>query len=442
MLSTQDLYQIFLEYPGISTDSRNVRKDTIFVALKGDRFDGNRYAHQALENGAAVALVDDPAVAVSDRYLLTDDCLETLQRLATWHRRQFAVPVIGITGSNGKTTTKELTRDVLARHYKVHATTGNYNNHIGVPLTLLAMPSDTGIAVIEMGANAQGEIHLLSTLAEPDYGVITNIGKAHLEGFGGVEGVKKGKSELYRFLHAHGGTVFVNEDERFLRDLIPPDTATISYGSADEPFSDSKAIGIRKVMNGERVGFSFIDGEGQLQEGFTELHGQFNFGNVATAIAVGLHFNVPGPDILHALTSYRPDMMRSQIIERNGIRILLDAYNANPSSMKGALTSFPGFQGTSPRIAILGDMLELGTESRKEHRSILELAKDSGIDQLILVGPEFAAADFEGRGLHFSDVYQVISWWRSASIAEATILIKGSRKWQLEQFTRNTDTSL
>ena len=433
-MTTRALYQIFLKHPRICTDTRQLQPGDFFVALRGERFDGNQYAARALELGAARAMVDNPAVVTSKAYILTDDCLTTLQELATWHRRQFRIPVIAITGSNGKTTTKELVRDVLARTYKVHATSGNYNNHIGVPLTLLAMPPETDIAVIEMGANAQGEIHQLCTIAEPNFGIITNFGRAHLEGFGGVEGIRIGKSELYRYLHGHGGTAFVNKDEILLETYLPSGTAKVTYATAEKSYSQKKDYGVERLMDGEKIGFRFINAQGEISEGITELFGRFHFGNVATAIAVGLHFGVSSSAITDALESYRPEMMRSQIIRAGRVHILLDAYNANPDSMEGALASFPSFEGPSPRIAILGDMLELGDDSRTEHANVVSLSDQAGLDYLLLVGPQFEEADLMNKGLHFASVDEVAEWWKKAGIQEATILIKGSRRWKLERF--------
>lgn len=441
MISTFDLYRHYLKNPHICIDSRQVKPGDFFVALRGEHFDGNEFAAQALEKGAALALIDRPEQKISDRYLLVEDCLQSLQQLATYHRRQFDIPFIGITGSNGKTTTKELVRDVLAQRYRVHATVGNYNNHIGVPLTLLALPEEAEMAVIEMGANAQGEIDLLSNITEPDYGLITNIGKAHLEGFGGIEGVKKGKSELYRFLHAAGGTVFLNRDERFLQDLLPAGTPQINYGSATPPYSRHEDFGFEKRKDGDRIGFRFEDEHGKLREGFTHLFGDYNFGNITTALAVGLYFGVPGSDIARAISDYRPELHRSQIIRHGGLVIIMDAYNANPSSMTGALRSFSTFRGPSPRIAILGDMLELGTDSLKEHRRILELALSLPIDRLVLVGPEFEAADSEGQAMHLADADELISWWKKESMEEASIFLKASRGLRLEKFIAEIDST-
>lgn len=421
-----DLYSIFLSHPHVTTDSRRITPGCLFFALKGDHFDGNRFASDALRQGAAYAIVDDPQFAEGARHILVPDVLTTLQELARHHRRQFSFPVIGITGSNGKTTTKELVAGTLAMRYRVHFTQGNLNNHIGVPLTLLSMPTDTEIAVIEMGANHQGEIDALSRIAEPDFGLITNIGKAHLEGFGGIEGVKKGKSELYRFLAERNGTAFINTDEPFLESLAQPVSRKILYGQRE-----NTSYSIHLLQDQPTLLVSFSDAAGAPQQVQSQLIGAYNFGNIATAIALGLYFGVAGADIKTAIERYTPENMRSQVIRRGDNTIILDAYNANPSSTRQALLTF-GTISVQNKIAILGDMLELGDVAREEHQVIADLARELQIPQIILVGPHYASIDLPSGSLHFPDAEALRAYLLATSFSDTHFLIKGSRGMKLE----------
>jgi UDP-N-acetylmuramoyl-tripeptide--D-alanyl-D-alanine ligase len=430
MKSIEEIYQIFVMCGSVTTDSRQIKDGGLFIALKGDRFDGNQYAAQALEKGASYAVVDDPAVVDGERYLLVEDTLKALQELGRHHRRQFDIPVLGITGSNGKTTTKELVAAVLSQKYQLHFTQGNFNNHIGVPLTLLAMPRDTEFAVIEMGANHQGEIDELSRIAEPSHGLITNIGKAHLEGFGGIEGVKKGKSELYRFLAGRNGLVFINQDERFLQGLASPCKRQLNYGSGAWD-----AEGYLPVeLTGEQpfLSFAFRDpASGSRVDSGSKLIGRYNFNNIMTAVALGMHFGVPGQKIKAAVEAYLPENMRTQIFEKAGNTFFMDAYNANPTSMRNALLAFAQMEAAQ-RIAIMGEMLELGPDSEQEHAAIVELALEQPLASVLLVGKAFEAPAKAAGLPHFPNVQALRTWFEQQDYQGVHIMIKGSRSNRLE----------
>ena len=361
-----ELYDIFRRHPRISTDTRRIEPGSVFFALHGATFDGNRFAADALSKGAAYAVVDDPAAVIGDRTVLVGDTLEALQELAREHRRELAIPILAISGSNGKTTTKELVSRVLAERFEVYATHGNLNNHIGVPLTLLAMTRDTEFGVVEMGASACGELALLASVAEPNYGILTNIGLAHLEGFGGPEGVRRGKGELFDFLAANGGHAFVPADDEILTGM-----AAERDSLAAEYYSASLADGIEN-----------------------HLEGSYNRFNIAAAVAVGHYFDVPDERIRHAIASYVPDNNRSQRIGTSRNTLVADCYNANPSSMRASVGNFLAepLEERQRRVLILGDMLELGDWSEREHAAIIEMAAQDPEAELLLVGPEFAKA--------------------------------------------------
>ncbi len=432
MKDLNELYDLYQAHPEVFTDSRKIKPGGIFFALKGERFDGNRFARQALDAGAAYAVVDDPSVATTDRMILVKNSLVTLQDLARHHRRQFDVPFIGITGSNGKTTTKELVSGVLAKKYRTFFTQGNLNNHIGVPLTILSIPKTAEMVVVEMGANHQGEIGFLSTISQPSHGLITNIGKAHLEGFGGIEGVKKGKSELYRFLAETDGIVFINTNERFLEELAAPVRQKVFYGKTEQAVFSKKDDYQFQLVSADpfvKVEFAAFTGEAYLVH--SQLPGAYNFGNIITAIALGLYFELAPSDILEAVEAYVPQNNRSQILQKGSNTIVLDAYNANPTSMREALINFGKMEGDR-KIAILGDMLEMGEYAEAEHRAIFEQAQELPLEQLVLVGPEFARFQ-EPSVLYFKDVDELKPWWREQSFEDACILIKGSRSIGLER---------
>lgn len=359
MTSTEELYKIFLRHPNVITDSRKIEAGCLFFALKGERFNGNSFAADAIEKGAAFAIIDEPEFAIGEQFILVENVLEALQGMANFHRKQFQIPVIGITGSNGKTTTKELIYEVLSSHYPTHYTMGNFNNHIGLPLTLLKMQKGTEVAVIEMGANHVGEIEFLCKIAEPTHGLITNIGKAHLEGFGGIEGVKKGKSELYRFLEKNDGTAFVNLEELFLEELAKGLEHRIFYKKSDKPNPIAAPAETKLLTTHPFVRVAFLNEFAEILEVQSQLSGNYNFNNIMTAITVGRYFKVPSQKIKAAIENYVPSNNRSQVLEKDGNTYILDAYNANPSSMQRSLENFSKMEGQS-KIAILGDMLELG----------------------------------------------------------------------------------
>jgi UDP-N-acetylmuramoyl-tripeptide--D-alanyl-D-alanine ligase len=432
-LSTETLYEKYLRHPKLVIDSRKVSSGCIFFALKGSRVDGNSFAQQALDMGASYAVVDDPQVASGEQFLYVDDVLQAMQNLARHHRRQFSIPIIAITGSNGKTTTKELVASVLGSQYKIHFTQGNYNNHIGVPLTLLAMPADTDVAVIEMGANHQGEIAFLCEIAEPSHGLITNIGKAHLEGFGGIEGVKKGKSELYRYLAATNGMAFINREMDHLEALAGPVKKKVFYKQSKQPSAEVADLEVKLLESEPFLRVAFLDRRTQqLVAVQTQLYGSYNISNIMTAISLGKYFKVPGEKIKTAIEAYLPTNNRSQLITYRGNKIVLDAYNANPTSMQAAIKAFSSMEA-SHKGAILGDMLELGEDSELEHETIARLALDQHYDWLVLVGKAFEPAAQKHRVLHFKDVTALKEWFDKEQKQGQSILIKGSRGIMLEK---------
>ncbi len=430
MNKINSLFLHFKRSTGVFTDTRKVKPGGIFFALKGARFDGNQFAEQALAQGAMLAVVDDPAIARDDRYFLVDHVLTTLQDLARHYRKQFTVPFIGITGSNGKTTTKELVSTVLSKKYKLFATQGNLNNHIGVPLTILSMPADIEIAVVEMGANHQKEIAFLCTICRPTHGVITNIGKAHLEGFGGIEGVKKGKSELFHALRENDGIAFINKDEAFLDNLSVHVAKRIFYGAPSEEHRVD--IPVQMAAAAPFVSAAFFDEQGKKIESHSKLVGKYNFNNISTAIALGLFFEVKSWLIKEAIESYLPQNNRSQLMEWENNRLILDAYNANPTSVKGALENL-SLMSHPHKVVILGDMLELGPSAESEHKHILDMLDGMDLKIIILVGPLFRQVADTKKHLCFDQVNELASWWADHPISNALMLVKGSRGIKLEQ---------
>lgn len=420
MQSIEELYKVFLEGAEISTDSRKVSPGCIFFALKGDNFNGNHYAGDALEKGAALAVVDEEARAINDKCLLADDTLKVLQKLATYHRRQLNIPVIGLTGTNGKTTTKELIHRVLAMKYSVHATPGNLNNHIGVPLSILGIRQESEIAVIEMGANHQGEISQLCSIARPTEGLITNIGKAHLEGFGSFDGVILAKSELYEYLLLNNARVHVNADDELLMELSDGMNRS-TYGK------DPKSAIIGKITSS----LPFLEIEWDDQKIATHLYGDFHFSNIMAAISIGVSHGVDAGAVAEAIGSYTPSNNRSQLVKKSSNTIYLDAYNANPDSMLAAIRHFRQQQG-SPKVLILGDMLELGRQSQEEHKRILEEIQDS-FDDVLLVGPEFMKASSGSDFKSFPYWKEAAEWLKKTPLQNAHVLIKGSRGITMEK---------
>ncbi|MEI6682653.1 MAG: UDP-N-acetylmuramoyl-tripeptide--D-alanyl-D-alanine ligase [Bacteroidota bacterium] len=419
------LYPVFLEHPAISTDSRQVQPGSLFFALKGDNFNGNAFALTALEKGAAFAVVDEAEYGSDPRCILTGNVLQTLQELATHHRNQFDIPVIAVTGTNGKTTTKELAFAVLSEKYNTLATKGNLNNHIGVPLTLLKMTRETEIALIEMGANHPGEIDFLCRIAQPGFGLITNIGRAHLEGFGGFQGVVRTKTELYRFLRETGGTVFLNNQDELLQEHATGIT-TVTYGKAP---ADLVAANI-EAEPFVRMHLLYTGGCGD--DIVSGLYGRYNASNILAAAVIGQHFGVSPRKIKTAVESYRPDNNRSQVTQTARNLLIMDAYNANPSSMEAALTTFAK-AGYPDKTIILGDMLELGADTDAEHRLILDLIDDLGFPNVYLVGPVFTRLNTRRENLCFHDSELARLWLEFHKITQQTILIKGSRGIRLEK---------
>ena len=425
----ENLHAIFLSCSEVCTDTRSITKDSLFFALKGANFNGNQFAEQALELGAKYAVVDEKAYQTKENILLVDDVLKTLQELALFHRRKFSIPVIGITGSNGKTSTKELMAAVLQKKFNTLYTIGNLNNHIGVPLTLLRLNKEHEIAIIEMGANKFKDIEELSAIAEPNYGIITNIGKAHLEGFGSFEGVLKTKKELYEAIQNVKGTLVYNGDDEVLVNNLPAGTTTFSYAQRNE---DSFVQGILENLT-PYVHFRWKTADYQSPSIATHLVGEYNFYNFLAAVSFGVLFEVPFDQISIALANYIPNNNRSQVQETSRNTVIVDCYNANPTSMTSALNSFAQIHHDK-KIAILGDMRELGAEEIREHQKILNLLEDLSIDA-ILVG-----SVFQGMGsdyLTFPSYMQLNEFLQTEIIKGAMILLKGSRGIQLEKILPN-----
>ncbi len=414
------LHGLFLRFPKVATDTRKIEEDSIFFALKGPNFNGNTFAAEALRKGAAFAVVDEPEYATEANILLVDDVLETLQQLAVYHRNYSKAKIISLTGSNGKTTTKELIHAVLSKKYRTIATKGNLNNHIGVPLTLLRIAADTEIAIIEMGANHQKEIALLSGISQPDFGYITNFGKAHLEGFGGVEGVIKGKSELYDYLLHHDKHVFLNADDPIQKEKLSHYVRKIGFSQDDPEYFNIRLLDTDP----------FIQLEFEKTRISTQLVGKYNFPNCCAAIVMGKYFNVAPKDIAAAIAAYVPADNRSQLMKKGGHHIVLDAYNANPTSMKAALESFAGTKG-HPKVLFLGDMFELGASSREEHQGIADLAKALGFENVYLVGEHFYAT--QSGFWRFRDFQALQDQLQQYPISPSHVLIKGSRGMAMER---------
>ncbi len=414
----QDLFKYFLAHPEVTTDSRNITPGCIFFALKGERFNGNDFLQMALDQGAGLVVGDEDRGIHDQRCLIFSDALKALHELARQYRQTWQFPVVGITGSNGKTTTKELVRDVLMTKYKVHATKGNFNNHIGVPLTILTAPKDTELAIIEMGANHQKEIASYCEYAQPTHGVITNIGKAHLEGFGGQEGVKKGKKELYDYLNNNGGEIFVNMELPWMQE--------ITHGMNTIPFGQHFSI----VVNDKPNGMDLLLDLGQERIPFSSLlTGAYNVYNIQTALEIGFHFGVDMKKAAQAIANYLPGNMRSQWKETEKNKLIIDAYNANPTSLEHALVHLSKITD-GETLAIVGEMREMGEYSAEEHGRMVELLTDLGL-AAILVGKEFEP--WKMAIPYFETVDGLISWIENNPLERKIILIKGSRGIQLER---------
>ncbi|MCM4164447.1 MULTISPECIES: UDP-N-acetylmuramoyl-tripeptide--D-alanyl-D-alanine ligase [unclassified Arenibacter] len=419
-MTLEQLHQLFLEFPQVCTDTRKISPNCLFFALKGDNFNGNSYAAQALDKGASYAVVDEDEFAGSHKTILVKNVLTTLQNLAQFHRNYCKAKVIGLTGSNGKTTTKELITAVLSRKYKTIATKGNLNNHIGVPLTLLSIAPDTEMAIVEMGANHLKEIEFLCELARPDYGYITNFGKAHLEGFGSEEGVIKGKSELYDFLTGHDKSIFFNADDPIQKKKLASVIKKYGFSQNNNEFFKIELIGSDPFV---KIAVDDIHIT-------TQLVGSYNFTNCCAAILIGKFFNVALSEIKKGIENYIPQNNRSQIIDKNGHHIILDAYNANPTSMKAALENFHELKADY-KVAFLGDMFELGKMAEKEHQEIANLATNMNMDQVFLIGENFfRTKDTYNKFRSFDHLKETLN---NDTIKNATILIKGSRGMALER---------
>jgi UDP-N-acetylmuramoyl-tripeptide--D-alanyl-D-alanine ligase len=427
MTNTETLYQHYLKHNIISTDTRNISPGCIFFALKGDLFNANEFAAQAIEKGAAYAIIDEEKYAINEKCLLVEDVLNTLQDLARHHRKQLNIPVIGLTGSNGKTTSKELVNAVLAERYKTFATYGNLNNHIGVPLSILSITGEVQIAVIEMGANHQKEIELLCTIAQPTHGIITNVGMAHLDGFGGFEGVKKGKAELYAYLKETHRYTFINRDNPYLLEM-------------------GTAAGLNKLIYYGTENGNTIKGELKSSDPFievawtnhdvsssvkTNLTGSYNFENILAAICIGDFFDMSPEEINTGLSNYQPKNNRSQLTKTEKNTVICDFYNAIPSCMSGALKNI-AVLSADKKTAILGDMFELGPESLGQHELIAKQANESGLDQIIFIGKDFYSFKDNFKGTFFESPVEAAAYLQENPVQDHLVLLKGSRGMKLE----------
>ena len=421
-MKMEELYAIYRQHPSVQTDTRKLQNGDLYFALKGPNFNGNAFARQALESGAAYAVIDEEAFAVEGKTILVENVLATLQQLALHHRRQFSIPFLAITGSNGKTTTKELVHAVLSTTFKTYTTEGNLNNHIGVPLTILKIKADAEMAVIEMGANHQKEIASYCEYALPTHGLITNVGKAHLEGFGGEEGVRKGKGELYDFLRSQNGTVFLMKDYDYLQEMSRGIPQIFTYGT-----KDGDVIG-EVSQSDPFLQVAFTKGlSGEIK---TSLVGSYNLPNVLAAAAVGKFFGVAEENIRTAIEHYTPSNSRSQLLQKGSNKIILDAYNANPSSMKAAIDNFARAEENS-KVLVLGAMAELGAESLAEHRSIISEIARHPWKQVLLVGGDFLKTPHSFHS--FSTPEEAGEWLKAQNIRDAYLLVKGSRSMQMEK---------
>ncbi len=422
------LYQLFKEHPFISTDSRNIIPGSIFFSLKGPTFNGNAFAENALSKGAVYAVIDEAAYEKDSRFILVDNALIALQNLANYYRHQCEIPFLAITGSNGKTTTKELINRVLSQKFNTLATKGNLNNHIGVPLTLLYVKEETEFAVIEMGANHQNEIESYCNIAEPDFGLITNVGKAHLEGFGGFEGVKKGKGELYEWIAQNGEAVFLNDDNAHLVSMAEKCKLPkiVKYGTKENVYCKGKLIREQPFLS---VQWTCGEKSGTIN---SSIVGSYNFENILSAVCIGNYFGIDADKICKAIESYQPDNSRSQLVKKGSNTIVLDAYNANPTSMEAAINNFKNMPGEN-KIIFLGEMAELGDESEAEHKRIVEQLKECRFEKIFLVGKNFRPYSDTISCMFFEDSEKAAEWVRSNPIKDSFILIKGSRSMLMER---------
>jgi len=425
-MTIPELHAIFLTSSGICTDTRKIAENNLFFALSGENFNGNIFAEAALKNGALNAIVDDPEFELDNNTILVENSLKTLQELANFHRKYLNLPIIALTGSNGKTTTKELIHAVLSKKYRTTATQGNFNNHIGVPLTVLAMTKKTEIGIVEMGANHLEEIKNLCLIAEPNYGYITNFGKAHLEGFGSEAGIVKGKSELYDYIKAKGGTLFINSDDQ-KQNALTIGANRFTFGKNEE---NDITLNYPPVLPFASILY-------QKKTFPSQLTGFYNASNMAAALSIGLYFKVEQNEIESALADYKPANNRSQIMEIDQLTLLLDAYNANPTSMEAALINFNGFEAKQ-KVSILGDMFELGASAENEHNEIAKLALSHGYDALLLLGKNFRGIEIKADKLYYFENVEDLQLHFPAEVKsllkqKTHVLIKGSRGMALER---------
>lgn len=425
-MTIENLYQHFLQCTGVCTDTRKIEKDCLFFALKGDNFNGNAFANQALESGAKYCVVDEESYVIDQRYILVKNTLTTLQHLATYHRNQLAPPIIALTGSNGKTTTKELINAVLSKKYKTTATQGNLNNHIGVPLTLLRINETTDIGIVEMGANHPNEIEFLCEIANPDFGLITNFGKAHLEGFGSIEGVIKAKSELYDYLIAHQKTIFVNENDQLqVRQTLNAQNV-YKFGLLTSLDTMLDMIETQPYVT-LKYNESIIK---------SQLTGAYNFNNIAVAIAIGSYFEIDPKDIVNAIENYTPTNNRSQILKQGSNTIIMDAYNANPTSMLAALENFKQLH-QERKMIFLGDMFELGQTAESEHQIIVDYLENNDLGKIHLIGRNFYKTETKSSNIQKFEIFEDLkSNLESHPVNNAFLLIKGSRGMALERILK------
>lgn len=422
-MTIEQLYRLYLQHPSVQTDTRKLNKGDIFFALSGPNFNGNHFAQQALEAGASYAIVDEDLNSKDERIIKVENVLAALQSLAKYHREQFNIPFVAITGSNGKTTTKELVSAVLSSHYKTYTTEGNLNNHIGIPLTLLRIKKDAEIAVIEMGANHQKEIEGYCQYTQPTHGIITNCGKAHLEGFGGIEGVRKGKGELFDYLRNNTGTAFIFNDFDYLQQMSQGIPHIITYGTSEADVT-GKALPADTFM---QVHLTNAVKPCIIK---TNLVGDYNLPNVLCAVAVGQHFKVPFDNIVEALESYKPTNSRSQMVVKGSNHFILDAYNANPSSMKLAIENIANIKADI-KVLMLGGMMELGNESLHEHEKIIDIIRNYTWDKVVLVGGDYNKITHPY--IYFNTSTEAAEWFKQQNFEDAYFLIKGSRSMKMEK---------
>ncbi|HMU45250.1 MAG TPA: UDP-N-acetylmuramoyl-tripeptide--D-alanyl-D-alanine ligase [Chitinophagaceae bacterium] len=426
-MDIEAIYKLYLQFPSVQTDTRLLKKGDIFFALKGENFNGNAFAQKAIESGASFAIIDEQNFSVPQKTILVPDVLKTLQQLAKHHREQFSIPFLAITGSNGKTTTKELIHSVLSSTYTTYTTRGNLNNHIGIPLTLLRIRNDAELAVIEMGANHLREIAGYCEYAQPTHGIITNCGKAHLEGFGGVEGVRKGKGELFDYIRSKKGTVFVMKDYEYLAEMSKGITSVYSYGTSDADVTGNV------VKNNPFLEIS-VNKSGETFVIKSQLVGEYNLPNILAAVAVGNYFKIPSAKIKSAIENYSPSNSRSQLLERGTNKIILDAYNANPSSMKLAIQNFANLKADN-KILILGAMAELGDASIAEHKAIVDFIDQFHWKDVILVGGDFMNINHPYKKIESAE--DAGRWIKEKNLENTYMLIKGSRSMKLEKVLDN-----